>query len=240
MTVTVLRALPQPRTVDELLWEARTRLDRLGPEQALAAQHLGALLVDIRPHAQRLREGEVPGALVLERNVLEWRLDPQSSARIPESSYDLQVVVLCSEGYTSSLAAATLQVLGISRATDLEGGFAAWREAGLATVAGGTPAGERSGAPALLHVDPETWEVRVAGEPVALTRQEFRVLAALHTARGRVLTRATMAQAVHAYPATTRALDVHVCRLRQKLGPAADLLVTVRGVGWRLVTSPSP
>lgn len=205
MSVTALRALPTPRSVDDLLWEARLQLDRLSPTAALAAQQRGALLVDIRPHAQRVCEGEVPGALVVERNVLEWRLDPSSSARIAEAGYDTHAVVFCSEGYTSSLAAASLQVLGISRATDLAGGFLGWRAAGLPTVAGGTPAGERSGAPVL------------------------------HDARGRVLSRAVMAQLVDVYPATTRALDVHVCRLRAKLGPAADLLVTVRGVGWRLL-----
>lgn len=233
MTVTALRSVPEPRSVDDLLWEARSGLDRYSPARAAAAVGRGALLVDIRPHAQRVLEGEVPGALVLERNVLEWRLDPQSSARVPEASYALEVVVLCSEGYTSSLAAASLQVLGVSRATDLEGGFAAWRDAGLPVVAGGTPAGERSGA-RRLAVDVDRWEVRVEGEPVHLTRQEFRVLAALDEARGRVVTRARMAELLDVYPATTRALDVHVCRLRAKLGSAGPLLVTVRGVGWRL------
>jgi rhodanese-related sulfurtransferase len=232
---TALRALPQPRTVDDLLWQARRTLERVPPHRALVAQQRGALLLDIRPHAERVAEGEVPGALVLERNVLEWRLDPASSARIPEASYDTVVVVVCSDGDTSSLAAASLQALGVGRATDLEGGYAAWRDAGLPTVPGGTPAGERSGRPRLVEVDQDTWEARIAGEPVHLTRQEFKVLVALQSARGRVVTRATMARLVDIYPAATRALDVHVCRLRRKLGPAADLLVTVRGVGWRLL-----
>ena len=92
----------------------------------------GALLVDIRPQAQRAAEGEVPGALIIERNVLEWRLDPASDARLPEAgSYDLRVIVMCSAGYTSSLAAASLQDLGLSAATDLVGGFQAWARAGL-------------------------------------------------------------------------------------------------------------
>ena len=92
----------------------------------------GALLVDIRPAAQRAAEGEVPGALVIERNVLEWRLDPASDARLPQaSSYDLPVILMCSEGYASSLAAASLQDLGLSAATDLDGGFRAWAAAGL-------------------------------------------------------------------------------------------------------------
>ena len=89
------------------------------------------MLVDIRPAAQRGAEGEIPGALIVERNVLEWRFDPASAARLPQAGYDLQVVIFCSEGYTSSLAAAALQDLGIRRATDLAGGFLAWQAAGL-------------------------------------------------------------------------------------------------------------
>ena len=235
MTVTPLRRLPAARSVDDVLWEARAGLDRYSPARAAEALTRGALLVDIRPHAQRVLEGEVPGALVLERNVLEWRLDPQSSARTPEAAYDLEVVVLCSEGYTSSLAAAALQVLGLWRATDLEGGFAAWHEAGLPTVVGGTPAGDRS-RERLLDIDVERWEARVAGSLVHLTRQEFRVLAVLHEADGRVVSRAVMADLLDVYPETTRALDVHVCRLRAKLGAAGAALITVRGVGWRLLT----
>ena len=124
-------------TIDEVLAVARSRLTRLGPLQAYRAVSAGAILVDIRPHAQRQAEGEVPGALVVERNVLEWRFDPASSARLPFASYDLPVIVFCSEGYTSSLAAAALRDLGVHRATDLDGGFRAWRAAGLpATLAG--------------------------------------------------------------------------------------------------------
>jgi rhodanese-related sulfurtransferase len=95
----------------------------------------GAILVDIRPAAQRATFGEIPGAMVIERNVLEWRLDPRSEARLGFATrYDLEVVVTCQEGYTSSLAAAALQDIGLSRATDLAGGFAAWQAAGLPTV----------------------------------------------------------------------------------------------------------
>ena len=92
----------------------------------------------------------MPGALVVERNVLEWRFDPTSDARLPQAAPDLQVVVLCSEGYTSSLAAAALHDVGVPRATDLAGGIAAWRAAGLPVVAGGTPAGHVSGTTALV------------------------------------------------------------------------------------------
>jgi rhodanese-related sulfurtransferase len=124
-------APPGSRTIDQLLAEARARLDRLSPLQASRAAREGAVLVDIRPAAQRAAEGEIPGTLIVERNVLEWRFDPASDARLPRASYDLQVIVVCSEGYTSSLAAAALQDLGISGATDLDGGFRAWQAAGL-------------------------------------------------------------------------------------------------------------
>jgi rhodanese-related sulfurtransferase len=122
-------------TVTEMLAEARLRLTRLEPRQAMEKWRGGALLVDIRPQAQRQQEGEIPGALLIERNVLEWRLDPASEWRIPEvDGYDRDVVVVCSEGYTSSLAAASLQALGLHRATDLSGGFRAWAAAGLPTT----------------------------------------------------------------------------------------------------------
>jgi rhodanese-related sulfurtransferase len=120
------------RPVGEVLAQARGRLKRLGPQQAYDAMRAGALLVDIRPQAQRAAEGELPGALVVERNVLEWRLDPASDARLPEAGdYRRHVVVVCSEGYASSLAAASLQDLGLVNATDLAGGFRAWAESGL-------------------------------------------------------------------------------------------------------------
>jgi rhodanese-related sulfurtransferase len=122
---------PTHLTIDQMLDRARARLERVGPDQASREAGQGAVLVDIRPQAQRAAEGEIPGALVIERNVLEWRLDPASDASLPLASYDLRVIVFCSEGYTSSLAAAALQELGLSRATDLDGGFRAWERAGL-------------------------------------------------------------------------------------------------------------
>lgn len=129
------------RTIDELLAAARARLVRLDPHQTSLAQRSGAVLVDIRPAAQRAAHGRIPGATLIERNVLEWRLDPASDARLPFAGrYDLPVVVFCQEGYTSSLAAAALQDLGLHRATDLAGGVAAWQRAGLPMIAGGTPA----------------------------------------------------------------------------------------------------
>jgi rhodanese-related sulfurtransferase len=126
------------RTIDDLLAEARTRIVRVTPHEAAARVAAGAYLVDIRPAAQRLREGEVSGALIVERNVLEWRFDPASDARLPQATgYDVDVIVLCSEGYTSSLAADALRSLGLHRATDVIGGFSAWAAAGLPTT--GTP-----------------------------------------------------------------------------------------------------
>jgi rhodanese-related sulfurtransferase len=119
--------------VDALLTAARARLDRLTPQQAHAAvTEDDALLVDIRYAALRDRDGTIPGALIVERNELEWRLDPLCPHRSPEArDHDRLIVVICNEGYASSLAAVTLHDLGLHRATDLTGGFQAWRAAGL-------------------------------------------------------------------------------------------------------------
>jgi len=95
--------------------------------------------VDIRPAAQRAAEGEVSGALIVERNVLEWRFDPACTARLPQARYDLRVIIMCSEGYTSSLAAAALRQLGLRAATDLDGGYRAWAAAGLPVHPGRRP-----------------------------------------------------------------------------------------------------
>jgi rhodanese-related sulfurtransferase len=115
-----------------MLAHARSRLQRLTPMQAYDAVAAGALLVDIRPGWQRAVEGELPRALLVERNHLEWRFDPECEARLPQATgYDVQVIVVCSEGYTSSLAAAALQTLGLHKSTDVIGGFHAWRAQGL-------------------------------------------------------------------------------------------------------------
>jgi rhodanese-related sulfurtransferase len=117
---------------EELLDEARSSLERLEPEQALDAVESGALLIDIRADSQRARDGVVPEARFMQRNVLEWRLDPEGEWRDPElARADAHVVLMCQDGYQSSLAAANLQKLGIAKATDLVGGFRAWRDAGL-------------------------------------------------------------------------------------------------------------
>ncbi|WP_425608593.1 rhodanese-like domain-containing protein [Streptomyces albipurpureus] len=128
-------AVSDPVGIDELLEQARRELDRVEPEQAFAEAGAGALLVDIRYAALRERDGIIPGALIVERNELEWRLDPWGSHRAPEAvSHDLRVVVICNEGYASSLAAVSLRQLGLRRATDLIGGFQAWKAAGLPAV----------------------------------------------------------------------------------------------------------
>ncbi|MFK4863612.1 rhodanese-like domain-containing protein [Streptomyces sp. CSMPJR101] len=128
----------RPVGIDALLERVRAGYQRIEPRAAYEAFEGGeALLVDIRYAALRERDGLIPGALVVERNELEWRLDPQGSHRVPEAtSHDLRVVVLCNEGYASSLAAESLHRLGLHRATDLVGGFQAWRAAGLPVTPG--------------------------------------------------------------------------------------------------------
>ena len=135
--------------IDVMLANARSQLSRLQPHEVTAALKRGALLVDIRPERQRQHEGQVPGALVIERNVLEWRCDPTSDARLPCAVDDeVEWVVLCSEGYTSSLAAAALRNLGLHRATDVIGGYQALRDTG-----------------ALTNIAVKYWASLVAGPP---------------------------------------------------------------------------
>jgi rhodanese-related sulfurtransferase len=125
------------RGVDALLARARAGLHRLDPHQTRSAVAAGALLVDTRTDAQRREQGELPGAVVIDRTVLEWRLDPSSPDRIPEAvGYDLAVIVVCRQGYSSSLAAAGLQAVGLHRATDMAGGVEAWLAAGLPVHSG--------------------------------------------------------------------------------------------------------
>lgn len=121
-----MTAASVPSRIDQLLEAARARLHRLTADEVPEALRNGAYLVDIRPEAQRAAEGQVPEALVIERNVLEWRCDPTSDARLPQAvDDDVQWIILCSQGYTSSLAAAALQDLGLHRATDVIGGYQA-------------------------------------------------------------------------------------------------------------------
>jgi rhodanese-related sulfurtransferase len=119
-------------TIDDLLADARTRIDRVSAEDAAAEMTDGALLVDIRSESQRAEDGVIPGAIYHPRNVLEWRMDPASGHDDPAvGGVDRRVIVVCNEGYQSSLAAATLRDIGFTRAADLVGGFQAWRGAGL-------------------------------------------------------------------------------------------------------------
>jgi rhodanese-related sulfurtransferase len=128
------------RTVDDLLADARARLVRLGPEEARAAQIAGAVLVDVRGDDQIREHGSIPGAIRIPRNVLEWRADPSCVARDPRiADLGATIVIVCQQGYQSSLAAGNLQDLGFSRATDLDGGFEAWRAAGLPIEDAPTP-----------------------------------------------------------------------------------------------------
>lgn len=130
----------RPRGIDDLLAKARRGLDRVAPADLAAEIAAAALVVDTRPVEQRHRDGDLPDAVVIDRNVLEWRLDPASPHRIAATGYDRRIIVVCNEGYSSSLAAASLRRLGLYRATDLIGGYQAWCAfTGLST----TDTGER-------------------------------------------------------------------------------------------------
>ena len=120
--------MTEPSAIDKLLEQARRNLDRVLVQHLADEVAQGAVLIDIRPLEQRTRDGDLPGAVVVDRNVLEWRLDPTSPDRLPiATGLSLRLVIVCDEGYSSSLAAATLQELGLRSATDLVGGFQAWR-----------------------------------------------------------------------------------------------------------------
>jgi rhodanese-related sulfurtransferase len=119
-------------TIADVLEAARRRYPRLTAEQAAAEQATGALLIDTRTSEQRARDGGIPGALVIDRTVFEWRLDPSSPNRIPQATdHEVRLIVICAHGFSSSLAAASLLDLGLSNATDVIGGFEAWEAAGL-------------------------------------------------------------------------------------------------------------
>ena len=129
---------PGARTIDEILASARARLTRLMPREAFGETAAGGVLIDIRPAAQRAAQGEIPRSTIVERNHLEWRLDPCSDARLPwVTGYDHRIIVFCVDGYTSSLAAAALLDLGLYRATDVIGGYRAWMAEGLPSAAAG-------------------------------------------------------------------------------------------------------
>jgi rhodanese-related sulfurtransferase len=132
------------RPIDEVLADARAGWDRVTPKQAAAKVADGALLVDIRPLEQRRRQGDIPGAIVIGLTVVPWRLDPCSDYRIPEAASDARVIVLCGQGYSSSLAVASLRELGLD-ATDVIGGFEGWAAAGLNVTSCTGPSAEEAG-----------------------------------------------------------------------------------------------
>ena len=127
-------------SAEDFLDEARAELDRVDPRRAAQLQAAGGLIVDIRPVRNRAEEGEIPGSVPVERIVLEWRLDPNGAHRIPGFDAQTPVIVVCNEGYASSLAARDLRRLGLRNATDLDGGFRGWARAGLPVSPGATPA----------------------------------------------------------------------------------------------------
>lgn len=131
---------PGPYGIEHLLAESREKLARVSPQEAFEVQRDGGLIIDIRPESDRLTHGEIPGALTVERIVLEWRLDPAGSHRLTGLHPERPVVLVCNEGYASSLAARDLRRLGLPGATDLVGGFRAWAAAGLPVREGATPA----------------------------------------------------------------------------------------------------
>jgi rhodanese-related sulfurtransferase len=138
------------RSIDEVLADARARLVRVDPNGAARILARGGLVVDLRPLEERRREGEIPGAIAIGRNVLEWRLDPASLHRIDEvKGYDQPIVLVCTEGYASSLAAASLQDLGLRHATDLRGGFRAWIASGHPVLSAEASAGANANRKAL-------------------------------------------------------------------------------------------
>jgi rhodanese-related sulfurtransferase len=157
-------------TVDQLLEDARQHLPRrASPEETLREMQSGALVVDIRGDEQQRRDGLMPGALVIRRNVLEWRCDPKSEWRHPDvKRHDQRIIVVCHEGYQSSLAAATLQQMGMKQAIDMDGGFRLWRDRGLPVV----PYGERrllsDGVRALLR---RVWKMAAGREGPRITNQ---------------------------------------------------------------------
>jgi rhodanese-related sulfurtransferase len=239
-----LKTAPTTTTVADLVATARAGLYRLEPAQAFAAWHRGAVLVDIRTAAQRDSQGQVPGVIAVERNVLEWRFDPASENRLPIASYDLQVIILCAHGHTSSLAAASLQQLGVRRATDVIGGFQGWRAAGLPVYGGSIPRepalvphpDERARRSGAVDVRPAERRAYVAGRELELTRREFDLLAHLVTAPHRVHSRTALLARLwdDRMFDGSRTIDVHVHRLRNKLGEdVGQALETVRGVGYR-------
>ena len=228
-------------SVEDLVRSARARLDRITARAAAREHAAGALLVDLRSEGRRRFDGEVPGSLILERSVLEFRLDPCSRWRLEEAvDHRLRVILFCPLGQMSSLAAGALHDLGLHRATDIVGGFAAWQQADLPVISGVTAVGSYVGLPAsAIDLDFGSQRLLVDGAPVPLTRLEFRLVGELLRAGGRVVSREELRASIGDWPGSrSRSVDLHVHRIRRKLGPrAAGLLTTEWGIGFRLRTS---
>ncbi|MGW6356813.1 winged helix-turn-helix domain-containing protein [Streptomyces sp. NPDC055092] len=229
-----------PPSVEDLVHSARSRLDRLTPEQAVTELAHGALLVDLRHEPTRRLGGEIPGSLLLDRNDLEWRLDPCSKWRIEEAvDHNLRVILMDSRGDVSSMAAVGLHVLGLRRTTDVIGGFDAWRRAGCLVVHSVTMTGSYVGVPGgAIVLDHGGQGMVVNGRPVPLTRLEFKVMATLLRASGGVVSREQLRADIGDWAGSrSRSVDLHVHRIRRKLGrELAASLTTEWGVGFRLRT----
>ncbi|MFH8570227.1 winged helix-turn-helix domain-containing protein [Streptomyces sp. NPDC017993] len=227
-------------SVEDLLTAARSRLDRLTPRQAADELADGALLVDLRHEPTRRLTGEIPGALLLDRNDLEWRLDPCSKWRIAEAAdHNLRVILLCTRGYVSSLAAAGLHDLGLHRTTDVIGGFEAWQRTDCPVAHSVTMTGSYVGAQGgTITLDHGEQRMVVNGRSIPLTRMEFKVMAELLRSSGRVVSRDELRACIGDWAGShSRSVDLHVHRIRRKLGPGpAATLTTEWGVGFRLRT----
>ncbi|MDV6271211.1 winged helix-turn-helix domain-containing protein [Rhodococcus globerulus] len=230
--------VPMIPTIEDIAARSRAQLDRLTPDQALGEMSDGALLVDIRQEHFRRSDGHIPGSLVLERNVLEWRLDPRSDTRLSlATSHDLRVILICPHGAVSSIAAVSLRSIGLHRATDVIGGFVQWRAGGFPVVPQFTLTGMfvASDKPRFV-VDQARQQVVIDDRVVSLTRREYIVLSKLISASGRVTTKDELKVALGNWEGSrSRSVDSLIYRLRHKLGDASgSMIVTERGVGFRL------
>ncbi|MFE4455888.1 winged helix-turn-helix domain-containing protein, partial [Nocardia tengchongensis] len=232
-------------TIEDIAERARAQLDRLSPAHAYAEMLSGALLVDIRQEHLRRCDGDIPGALVLERNVLEWRLDPRGEHRIPEADNNqIRVILICPHGSVSSIAAVSLRSIGLHRSTDVIGGFVAWRKAGLPVVPQFTPTGlfVAPDHPRFV-VDPIRQQVAIGDRVITLTQLEYIALVELINASGRVATKDELRVALGDWAGSrSRSVDSLIHRLRHKLGDEVGAtIVTVRGIGFRLrMTASTP
>lgn len=225
-------------TIEDIAARSQAQLDRLTPRQAFRAMRADSILVDIRQEHFRRQDGDIPGALVLERNVLEWRLDPRSEFRLPEAVDPVRrVILICPHGSVSSIAAVGLRSVGLRTATDVIGGFVAWREAQLPVVPLCTPTGMfvEFDHPE-FSVDSTRQQITVDGKVIVLSRLEFIALAELLCASGRVVTKEELRAAVGDWEGSrSRSIDSLIHRLRGKLGVRiGSMITTVRGVGFRL------